>query len=100
MIKEIKFDIDRGEKPVLLCPICSYGNLHHAGIEVFNRNEDAEEGTHIKTDADSILIDTCLEGNPSTRRSGLKIKFCCEHHEDIFELNIAQHKGETFMWWS
>jgi hypothetical protein len=37
--------------------------------------------------------------NPSWRRDGIAIEFCCEGCGSIGELTIAQHKGVTLVGW-
>ena len=94
----------------LLCPVCKSNNLHHCEVEVFHRREDAEQVrvTHVEGgDVTHYEIANDVSGNPSSRRSGLRVKFYCEHchgdpkHADgpLFSLNILQHKGTTFLSW-
>lgn len=105
MNKELKFD----EHGVLLCPECGGNYLHHHIVETFNRGEDEKQGLHtiIKSGdfkGDGKCVDIKhdnLAGNPSWRRHGLRIEFTCEFcSNEPIVLNIAQHKGETQMWWA
>ncbi len=88
---------------VLCCPRCGFNYLHHTRIEVFERSEDDEKGTHVIVDNDKILVDKNLENNPSMRRDGLKIFFWCEGCSpddgslDDIVMTIAQHKGKTLV---
>jgi len=102
----------------LLCPKCGEDFLHQIKTEIFERVEDGKWGTHIiaesydRADCPSppeifyphrklgkIEIDNNLDGNPSPRRQGLKIYFYCELCDEIFILNIYQHKGVTMVEW-
>lgn len=86
---------------VLVCPVCGDSYLHLKTIEVFDRNEDAEKGMHlfISHHETNIKYDT-LPRNPSARRNGVRIVFCCEIcGKDTPELIISQHKGQTTFGW-
>lgn len=94
----------------LICPNCKDIYLHHESVEVFDRVEDASTGVHTTVeicetpmDLSSTLskpvVDTNLDGNPSLRRSGIKIRFWCECCNAISVLTIAQHKGITYHKW-
>jgi hypothetical protein len=92
----------REEYATLLCPNCGARNLHHAGVTIYDRQEDAKVTTVTRvgqgnTDQHLIKSDTC--GNPSDRRDGLAILFYCETCPAISELMIWQHKGETRVQW-
>lgn len=86
-----------GASPVLLCPNCNDGYLHHVRVEVFERSEDQETGLHVVVDGGEITVDKNLEGNPSSRRHGLSIFFECENCSAESVLTVAQHKGNTFV---
>lgn len=82
----------------LLCACCGESNgLHHATIDVFDRQEDATKGLHVHVHAGQAAIDTDLTGNPSARRDGIKITFWCELCGGSSSLSIAQHKGQEFI---
>ena len=83
----------------LLCPVCGEQWTHHDQVEVFERQEDAETGVHVRvaTGMDKAEVDESLEGNPSSRRNGLCIRFWCEICGAISLLSIAQHKGITYV---
>ena len=90
---------DYGDEQSMNCPICEFSCTHITGVEVFSRVEDAAEHTH--TTVDMINNETSVkkvEGhgrNPSGRRDGLIISGHCESGCK-FEIEIAQHKGNTF----
>jgi len=81
------------------CPICACSNTHIKGVEVFARGEDAAE--HVHTTVDMEEMSTKVENvtgsgrNPSGRRDGLILSGYCESGCE-FEIEIAQHKGNTF----
>jgi len=92
----------------LACPGCSTQNLHHWRVEVFHRGEDKEKGLHVDIGRDTpppddpgedVHIDSRLTGNPSRRRHGLKVYFYCENCSVEPVLCLAQHKGETELYW-
>lgn len=87
----------------LLCPSCGDGYLHQGIVEVYNRQEDAEQVRATIVDGYDVLSHTIpndKSNNPSSRRTGVVIHFECEHCEDTdFQLRIAQHKGFTLMDW-
>jgi hypothetical protein len=74
-------------------------NDHHYKIEVFNRYEDGETGTHVTIGEDgphSVKVDQDISDNPSKRRHGIRIHFWSEHGSKFF-VDIVQHKGDTYM---
>ncbi len=91
-------DICDGEQ-ALNCPTCRCNNTHITNVEVFSRGEDAED--HVHTTVDMREMSTKTENvrghgrNPSGRRDGLIISGYCESGCG-FEIEIAQHKGQTF----
>ncbi len=98
---------DAGSVSELRCPRCGSQNLHHLGVTLFDRAEDALSvvvisvsgavtETKVQTSADSA--------NPSSRRHGLAVQFGCEQcgggtDVDVIELTLAQHKGCTVIGW-
>ncbi|MEC5321380.1 hypothetical protein VSX61_20970 [Brenneria populi subsp. brevivirga] len=96
MSAEIRFTSYELEH-LLFCPHCKGSCLHQGKIEVFERQEDDKEGTHVVVDGSAISIDKNLTGNPSIRRHGLKIHFSCENCNNNPIMSIYQHKGETLM---
>lgn len=84
----------------LLCPNCESTCLHHQSIEVFDRKEDDQTGTHTLVESGDIVSKhSNLSGNPSRRRDGIKIHFMCEECDAKPVLTIAQHKGQTLIVW-
>ena len=81
----------------LRCPNCGGEYLHHNKIEIFERNEDAETGCHIVSDGEDITTNRDISKNPSNRRHGLTIFLWCELCHKTCHLDIAQHKGNTYM---
>lgn len=85
----------------IVCPTCNGSMLHQVEAKIWFRSEDAEKATFAHVLGDTVLVDRKNYGNPSPRRSGLKIMLRCEwcHTDDMrpsHELAIYQHKGETF----
>ena len=96
---------DRGET-VLVCPRCCGESLHHQAVTSYDRGEDAELVIRSVLEDGSAKIEAVSSdrnGNPSSRRDGLSIKFWCEGckgvDEDTLELTVAQHKGSTLLGW-
>jgi hypothetical protein len=103
-----------GTDAVLNCPRCGFDYLHHREVEVFSRSEDAPTVRRVTVvgvtapggivgDCGPVTVEHIPEagaGNPSGRRDGLVIHFECEGCGTGLMLNIAQHKGSTFMEWS
>ena len=91
-------EFEHGEQS-MNCPICGFECTHITGVEVFSRGEDAAE--HVHTTVDMQEMSTKVENvkghgrNPSGRRDGLIISGECECRCK-FEIEIAQHKGNTF----
>lgn len=97
----------------LACPRCGDNYLHHGPVTVYDRHEDAEEvrttlvaGANIS----SQMKPNAASGNPSSRRDGIVIEFFCEYCGDLdperksatppMALEIAQHKGNTYLRWN
>lgn len=80
---------------VLRCQHCGFDHLCHKKVEVFERTEDAG-GLHVTVNGD-VLIDTNMNGNPSSRRHGLSVHFECESCDGETTLSISQHKGTTYL---
>ena len=85
-----------GYEAELLCPKCDGNYLHHEQVEVFECGEDAKTGVHIVVGEGKATVDTSLDGNPSSRRHGLKIRFRCEQCGAKPLMSISQHKGNTY----
>ena len=68
--------------------------LHFAGLEVFDRHEDADTGQHVSIFGDEITVTDDMTGNPSSRRDGVCLYFYSELGSNI-KMKLSQHKGET-----
>ena len=110
-IDKIDYEVNLME-PLLLCPVClkempdGRGSwLHQTGVEAFFRDEGSDRGVHGYIADTNLLIEqdgNCGRNsrNPSARRDGLIIYFQCEwHFQDVLELHITQHQGQTMMNW-
>jgi hypothetical protein len=88
---------------ILCCPACGGENLHQEDVEVFNRRvEDAPSCVVVVDHKLGIALDGDPARNPSSRRQGLLVTFLCETCGDLgrrHTLEIAQHKGNTFVRW-
>ena len=84
---------------VVVCPSCGCDYLHHETVEVFDRQEDAPDGLHVVVDSRSYSVrtDANLDGNPSSRRHGLRIELWCEGCHEVCWLVLEQHKGNTHL---
>jgi hypothetical protein len=103
----ISLDEDWFDNP-LLCPVCSCGYLHHQGVTLYNRAEDATNVRVTTASGDEVSSSIKLNevsGNPSPRRSGIDIRFFCEtchgseESSGYYYLQILQHKGTTYLDW-
>jgi len=93
---KLQFDnYEDGWGAELLCPSCGFNYLHHGRVEIFDRSEDASSDVHVVVDEGKAIVDTSLDGNPSSRRHGLAVHFWCEGCKATPVLTIAQHKGNT-----
>lgn len=91
----------------LRCASCGGTYLHQRRVEIFHRPEDApRENVGVFLDGEvhgyaerkrDAVGDGVLGKNPSARRSGLSVYFDCENCDKITVLQIAQHKGQTFI---
>lgn len=87
------------------CPSCHNAFVHHFQIDVYERDQDAQEGLHIQVlgvdtlpaRQPSFTTDNSLEGNPSYRRQGITIHFRCERCHSSFVMKLMQHKGCTLL---
>tara|TARA_Y100000310_G_C20615232_1_gene780274 strand:- start:1188 stop:1589 length:402 start_codon:yes stop_codon:yes gene_type:complete len=98
----------------LICPRCKEPNLHQVQVEAsFREREDSVKGHHVRITNKLVAIDTDAEmTNPSGRRDGLTITFCCEFCDGVsddtidewgtygIDLTIVQHKGQTYLTWN
>jgi len=75
-------------------------SCHLYKIEVFDRAEDSEFGTHTTVDGSLVTQDRDMSRNPSCRRTGVVLHFWSEVNgppEDKFVMCIFQHKGAEFI---
>jgi hypothetical protein len=97
---------DAGSVSELRCPRCGSQYLHHEGVTLFHRSEDAPSAVRITVAGLSVTTDVVPSSseNPSSRRNGLSVQFSCEgcgggSQADTIELTLAQHKGWTEIGW-
>ena len=86
----------------LQCPRCGVANLHHSGVTVYDRGEDATTVVKTSVSNGKVAVESIAPGagNPSLRRDGISIRFWCEGcGEEPIELTIGQHKGSTEIGW-
>jgi hypothetical protein len=97
----IFFSRKNGNEYVLACPLCCNSYLHHSRVVTYDRSEDASRVLRTIVDGGTAQLDWVAndKSNPSPRRHGLAIEFCCENCSGKYQLTIAQHKGETFIGW-
>lgn len=92
-------------EPHVSCPSCGCERVHHDAICVFEPREAYDEadaqplvGVTVELiDGEIVRSRTGTVGNPSSRRHGVAIEFCCEDCNQRGALEIAQHKGVTFV---
>ncbi len=80
---------------VLRCGHCDSMNLHHVRVDLFDREEDASQGIHVRAENGAVTCDRDLSGNPSLRRHGVSVRLACEHCNGFTMFSLSQHKGET-----
>ena len=104
--------IDNNLKPVMVvgnvlcCPMCGSDYTRQTNVKVYERAEDAKICTLTSIAEDgTLVVQANNDGdNPSLRRHGLTIQVICESCENnnpnaVYELCVAQHKGETQIYW-
>lgn len=92
----------------LCCAACGGHCLHHYRVRVYDRREDRP--TCVVTDVVDHMPSESSEtpahlqvrtednrDNPSARRGAVSVMFWCEFCSAITRLDIAQHKGSTFV---
>lgn len=75
-------------------------NCHLYAVEMFNRLEDAEEGTRTMVRGRFITQDGDMTRNKSSRRTSVVLHFISEEREepdDKFVMVVFQHKGSEFI---
>jgi hypothetical protein len=83
---------------VVACPYCGNDYLHPMHVDVYMRKEDTK-ALHVAVKLGAIAIDEDDALNPSKRRDGVRITFCCEHCPGEPVLTLDQCKGRTFCRW-
>lgn len=91
------FDGQESDGGRLECPACGNDYMHHDRVEIFECGEDAAYGLRVVVAEGAVTTDTSLQGNPSSRRHGLRVHFWCEHCKVKSFMEIAQHKGNTYV---
>lgn len=88
-----------GDTLILNCPRCGddADYLHHGNPLVYERPHDFHGPSVCRSVTGEVAI--AAEGNPSGRRGGIRIPFECEACGEGLSLCLAQHKGQTFIWW-
>lgn len=81
----------------LECPACGNDYMHHDRVEIFECGEDATSGLRVVVADGTVTTDTSLQGNPSSRRHGLRVHFWCEGCSVRSFMEISQHKGNTYV---
>lgn len=88
----------------LQCPRCKKESfIHHTNITSYERGEDDEQVLVTTVNADGGAfqrMENSRTTNPSLRRNAVTIRFTCEQCGPGLELNVVQHKGETYLYWS
>ena len=92
--------IDYGYEQALLCPQCGFEYVHITKAEVFMRGEDEDNHTYVTADIEDHKTEIekvkGMGRNPSGRRDGLILTGYCEEGCE-FEIEMAQHKGNTIV---
>lgn len=83
----------------LICPKCGNMNLHHGAVLVYERAGEDGPVTRYTLNQATLTVDQNAEGNPSSRRDGIRIGFTCEECGWVPTLAIEQHKGSTYISW-
>ena len=86
----------------LSCPHCQGIYLHHVKVTIYERfKEDADTGwkTTVNHGEFSAIVSNVnkVDGNPSSRRDGIRIELVCEDCHKESYLTVAQHKGLTLV---
>lgn len=83
----------------LKCPHCgAFQDMHHDVVVDYSR-EGGEDGPTVATIVGAQVRVLRLAGNPSERRDGVCVQFDCMCCSERSELCLAQHKGETHVFW-
>jgi hypothetical protein len=86
-------------KGVLKCAGCGEEYTRVKGVYWFRRGEDRSscDTGFLTLSGHQDSVKTSNEFNPSARRDGLRVIYSCEHCSTLSSLNIAQHKGSTYI---
>ena len=80
-------------------PECNSPHTHHetSAVDVWQRDEDDDcVGYSIQPKGEGVKA-IPGEGNPSSRRSGIRLHFLCESCSGRFAITISQDKGGTLV---
>ncbi|HEY6194353.1 MAG TPA: hypothetical protein VI504_04860 [Candidatus Eisenbacteria bacterium] len=96
--------IEYDEDQSLHCPRCrKRASLHHTVVTSFDRPEDDQYVmvTSVRGDGGAFQrMENAQVENPSPRRDAVRIAFECEQCGPGLQLNIVQHKGDTYLYWT
>jgi predicted GIY-YIG superfamily endonuclease len=87
---------------ILKCRVCGGDYTHQKSIEVFQKETESSNGFHTTATLYGTFTDFYMDNNPSEKRNGLRVYFCCEscHSGQTtrpqYQVIIYQHKGQTF----
>ena len=89
-------------KVTLCCPSCGSNYLHHGLVRVYARPTGETGETTISMVKKDGAVKEPVESteNPSEKRGAIRITFWCEICNSYPELDIIQHKGNTFVQWN
>jgi hypothetical protein len=85
---------------IVKCFHCGSEFLHQYECRIFDRKEDAAEGTFVLfRDGGMLEVNTpwSMSGCPSPRRGGVKISMICENCYKLTVMSVYQHKGSTYI---
>lgn len=86
---------------LLKCRACGGDYTHQKGVEVFQKETESSDGLHTTAMFYGTSTDKLMDNNPSEKRNGLRVYFCCEscHRGQTtrpqYQIVIYQHKGQT-----
>lgn len=87
------------EDGTVVCPACGSPYTHQYRTEVYDRAEDANEGTLVVIEGDNAARFPDMRDCPSCRRGGLRIWIYCEWCPIVSAFAVIQHKGATIVGW-
>ena len=83
---------------LIRCGWCKHENTHFVRTEVYHDPDTTNPNdTRLRAvvQGDQFRLDSTDEGNPSPRRSGIRLLYRCESCPGISTLEILEHKGNT-----